>query len=817
MSAWSRKQLGWDTYTEITEDGVYTVDQAGAPSSGSPQIYMIRGGVSLFPNDEFLLIENRQPTGFEYEMPTSGLAIYHIDNKASYTTEGYPGMAGWPTNGNHYRVALLQRDGGYDLEKGLDRGDSSDLWRQGHELLPSTNVLTGPFPNTDAYQGGNVYQTGIKITEISTSGPTMTFRVTGLGCSSDTDCDDGNFCNGAETCNLFTNQCQAGVVVSSGTACDDSNVCTVGDTCDGSGTCESGPYVVSPTCPNAKTLTTTYATNNGSSGNVFKVTTTNEINVNAFKIHATNSGSGQAIVWARSGDYAGFENSSTGWTKIQDVTVASSGTDTETTLPNLLTPYAMAAGSTHSFHVWTALGARYTNGAGEGQEFACVENPGDMVFYEGKGCGGQFSCTFSPRVWNGKIEYTMAGPATPEPTSEPTTSQPTTSPSTAQPTSPPTAQPTRSPTSKPTANPTNAPTNQPSDAPTRAPTSQPTDAPTPPQPTISPSKAPTSQPTELPTRSPTSAPTKNPASSFQPSTSSQPSWSSKPTEGAAVQGTQTGQTNIGNTTGTGRRELLEAIGLDISLANALGNATQKAIYDVACTNSDTSACDVEIVSVEKSGAGYVIDYETIFTIECPTYLCTGVNEQIDAVGSATSTKLEAAAETSLLTAITLNLEVYANATNNTDQSLTDLKNEVATLEIAVVTEPVQISYDPMHPLFPTQVSSFHPTHKEICPSFRFNLYLCCQLLKLRPRRLNRALPLQMDPASSHPPSPALLQLHIQQPGPVQSQPLRNPQTAQLIIRPRPIQARHLQTSQVMRQQLHLRINPRMHPPKLQLH
>ena len=229
MSAWSREQLGWDTYTEITEDGVYTVDQAGAPSSGSPQIYMIRGGVSLFPNDEFLLIENRQPTGFEYEMPTSGLAIYHIDNKASYTTEGYPGMAGWPTNGNHYRVALLQRDGGYDLEKGLDRGDSSDLWRQGHELLPSTNVLTGPFPNTDAYQGGNVYQTGIKITEISTSGPTMTFRVTGLGCSSDTDCDDGNFCNGAETCNLFTNQCQAGVVVSSGTACDDSNVCTVGE------------------------------------------------------------------------------------------------------------------------------------------------------------------------------------------------------------------------------------------------------------------------------------------------------------------------------------------------------------------------------------------------------------------------------------------------------------------------------------------------------------------------------------------------------------------------------------------------------------
>ena len=227
-----------------------------------------------------------------------------------------------------------------------------------------------------------------------------------------------------------------------------------------------------------------------------------------------------------------------------------------------------------------------------------------------------------------------------------------------------------------------------------------------------PTDGPTHQPTDTPIDRPTDTPTKSPVTSStsqRPNTpSSKPSLSFEPTEGAVVQGTQTGQIKIGNTTGT-TRDLLEAIGLDISLANAIGNATQKALYDVACNSNGTSACSVEIASIEKWGAGFIVDYKTIFTINCPTYLCTGVNEQIIALGNATSTKLEEAvmpnsSEMSLLTAITQFLEAYVTATNNTDQSLIALIDKVATLEIEVVNKPVQISYNPIHPLFPTQVS-----------------------------------------------------------------------------------------------------------------
>jgi len=170
LSPWSKTQLGWYTPQVINASGEYTLAQTEQVTATNPQIYKITQG---FPNDEYLLIENRQNFGFDCTLPQGGLAIWHIDDRAGYNTEGYPGQFRWPKNGNHYRVALLQADGNYDLEWGNNRGDGGDVYHSGGNDVISEGP--GGHPNTDAYQQGRIRQTGNSINNISISGATMTF------------------------------------------------------------------------------------------------------------------------------------------------------------------------------------------------------------------------------------------------------------------------------------------------------------------------------------------------------------------------------------------------------------------------------------------------------------------------------------------------------------------------------------------------------------------------------------------------------------------------------------------------------------------
>ena len=91
----------------------------------------------------------------------------------SNSYEGFPGQSGWPSNGLHYHVALLQADGRYDLEKGNNRGDYADLFRYDYyigvdHLFPSeSDPILGPFPNTDSYRQGIVSRINHFISDIS--------------------------------------------------------------------------------------------------------------------------------------------------------------------------------------------------------------------------------------------------------------------------------------------------------------------------------------------------------------------------------------------------------------------------------------------------------------------------------------------------------------------------------------------------------------------------------------------------------------------------------------------------------------------------
>ncbi|KAL3910037.1 MAG: hypothetical protein SGILL_007849 [Bacillariaceae sp.] len=187
LSAWSKMTLGW-LEPHRPEAGLNRIGYA-EEASGFPQLYKIGDGEFNFPPKEYLLIEYRTKTGMDENLPAEGLLIYHIDESESVgdnSNEGHPWqLDGFPSNGKHYKVALLQADRLYSLERGINNGGSRDFFHGGYinALLPSQDAnapLDGPFPNTDRYQNGNVVQSGVQVYDISTAGRsimTFTFSV----------------------------------------------------------------------------------------------------------------------------------------------------------------------------------------------------------------------------------------------------------------------------------------------------------------------------------------------------------------------------------------------------------------------------------------------------------------------------------------------------------------------------------------------------------------------------------------------------------------------------------------------------------------
>ncbi len=181
MSTWAKEKLGWVTPTVVSTSGTYSLGQA----CDNDETILINAG---FPNGEYLLIENRQPCGFDSAISQGGLAIFHIDENAN-NIRGFP-QAGWPGNGNHYKVALLQADGNYNMERGNNRGDSGDLFHAGgvNSIGPHGTSAGNPYPNTNAYQGGVIIDSLVTISDISVAGSRMTFDIE-FGTNEPTECN----------------------------------------------------------------------------------------------------------------------------------------------------------------------------------------------------------------------------------------------------------------------------------------------------------------------------------------------------------------------------------------------------------------------------------------------------------------------------------------------------------------------------------------------------------------------------------------------------------------------------------------------------
>ena len=145
MSAWSLMRLGWVTPTDVTTSLVGTSIDA-VETSGKVFRLSIPGSIQ-----EYFLIENRQPLGFDAGLPGSGLLIWHVDDSQTSNDQD-----------THRLVDLLEAD---EASTGDHPVDASDPW---HDTASGWGPET--VPDSRAYDGA---ATGWRVRDISASGATM--------------------------------------------------------------------------------------------------------------------------------------------------------------------------------------------------------------------------------------------------------------------------------------------------------------------------------------------------------------------------------------------------------------------------------------------------------------------------------------------------------------------------------------------------------------------------------------------------------------------------------------------------------------------
>ncbi|WP_446012098.1 M6 family metalloprotease domain-containing protein [Candidatus Electrothrix sp.] len=159
FSAWCKYKLGWVKPTVVT--GTLVNESINAASRQADVYQFLPGSPST--GGEYFLIENRLQDGFDIGLPGSGLAIWHIDEAKEDNTQECETATGCPVK--HYKVALEQADGQFDLEKNVNEGYFTDLYGLTREFKASS------VPNSLLYSGRN-YQ--LSVTDISVIGEVMT-------------------------------------------------------------------------------------------------------------------------------------------------------------------------------------------------------------------------------------------------------------------------------------------------------------------------------------------------------------------------------------------------------------------------------------------------------------------------------------------------------------------------------------------------------------------------------------------------------------------------------------------------------------------
>lgn len=160
MGAWPSLFLGWTRTVKPTTDTLIVLPPL---ENGGPVLDLWFQGES---SPEHFLVENRQRLGFDRNLPSEGLIVYHVDD----------GVIGQRIANNKVNVGptmgykLVEADGHEDLVLGPSHGDDSDPFPGSAHVV---NVTDDTTPNLKTNTGA---MTNLALTSIGTLGDNMRFN-----------------------------------------------------------------------------------------------------------------------------------------------------------------------------------------------------------------------------------------------------------------------------------------------------------------------------------------------------------------------------------------------------------------------------------------------------------------------------------------------------------------------------------------------------------------------------------------------------------------------------------------------------------------
>ena len=153
VNAYLKYRAGWAASAVRIDPGM-----SATTAAGKNQFFIHRKSAS-----EYFLVENRQAAGRDLALPSTGLAVWHVDELGDNQNEQM-------TADQHYECALMQADGRCDLERdSSNRGDAGDLFADGGNAQFGTETA----PNSQWWNGD---ASGLHLAQISAAGAAMSFR-----------------------------------------------------------------------------------------------------------------------------------------------------------------------------------------------------------------------------------------------------------------------------------------------------------------------------------------------------------------------------------------------------------------------------------------------------------------------------------------------------------------------------------------------------------------------------------------------------------------------------------------------------------------